>query len=78
MNVVEIEEAISNLASQPFDPAEFPYAFFRTFGNKENTLNHLRFGTTNKSDLGGVLQTNNSHIAAAQEREVSQALAKLI
>jgi len=26
MNAVEIEEAISNLALQPFDTAEFPYA----------------------------------------------------
>lgn len=27
MNAVEIEEAISALAEQPFDAAEFPYAF---------------------------------------------------
>lgn len=26
MNAVEIEQAISDLALQPFDPAEFPYA----------------------------------------------------
>jgi len=27
MNAVEIEQAITDLAEQPFDPAEFPYAF---------------------------------------------------
>jgi len=27
MNAVEIEEAISLLAEQPFVPAEFPYSF---------------------------------------------------
>jgi hypothetical protein len=34
MNAVEIEEAISALAEQPFDPTEFPYLFLQAFGNK--------------------------------------------
>ena len=34
MNAVEIEVAISNLAEQPFDAQEFPYAFLQAFGNK--------------------------------------------
>lgn len=38
MNAVEIEEAISALAEQPFDPAEFPFAFLQAFGNKETTI----------------------------------------
>ena len=29
MNAVEIEEAISALAEQPFDAAEFPFAFLQ-------------------------------------------------
>jgi hypothetical protein len=77
MNAVEIEEAISTLASQPFDPDEFPYAFLQAFGNKETTIKRLRSGTSNKSDLGGVLQTNNIHIAVAQPGDVTQTLAKL-
>ena len=77
MNAVEIEEAFSNLALDPFDDAEFPYAFLQAFGNKETTIKRLRSGTSNKSDLGGVLQTNNIHIAVAQQAEVTQALAKL-
>ena len=63
MNAVEIEEAISQLADQPFDPANFPYAFLEAFGNKETTIKRLRTGASNKFDLGGVLQTNNIHIA---------------
>ncbi|CAN7780569.1 lactate dehydrogenase [Cupriavidus necator] len=63
MNAVEIEQAITDLAETPFDPANFPYAFLEAFGNKATTIQRLRTGATNKSDLGGVLQTNNIHIA---------------
>lgn len=44
MNAVEIEEAISGLADQPFDGREFPFAFLQAFGNKETTLKRLRKG----------------------------------
>src|SRR5215207_11071279 len=77
MNAVEIEEAISALAGQPFDPEEFPFAFLQAFGNKETTLKRLRKGESNKSDLGGVLQTNNIHIAIAASGEVTKTLAAL-
>lgn len=77
MNAVEIEEAISALAEQPFDANEFPFAFLQAFGAKETTLRRLRSGETNKSDLGGVLQTSNIHIAVAPEGAVTEALGKL-
>src|SRR5690554_6083258 len=77
MNAVEIEQAISDLALQPFDPAEFPYAFLEAFGNKATTLKKLRSGTSNKSDLGGVLQTKNIHIAVAEAGAVTQILTAL-
>jgi len=77
LNAVEIEEAISALAVQPFDAQEFPYAFLEAFGNKATTLKRLRTGASNKSDLGGVLQTNNIHIAVCDEGEVTQTLAEL-
>jgi hypothetical protein len=81
MNAVEIEEAVSQLAEQPFDPNEFPYAFLQAFGNKETTLKRLRKGESNRSDFagpwGGVLQTNNIHIAVAAPDAVTKTLATL-
>lgn len=77
MNAVEIEEAVSALAEKPFDPVEFPYAFLEAFGNKDTTIKRLRSGATNKSDLGGVLQTNNIHIAVAATGAVTATLAAL-
>jgi len=80
MNAVEIEEAISNLADSEFDPVEFPYAFLEAFGNKKTTINRLKSTTkssTNKSDVGGVLQRNNIHILVCPEGEVTEALTQL-
>jgi hypothetical protein len=77
MNAVEIEEAISALAEQTFDASEFPFAFLQAFGNKETTIKRLRAGASNKSDLGGVLQTNHIHILTCRPGQVSQTLAAL-
>ena len=77
MNAVEIEEAISALAQQPFDPDEFPFAFLEAFGNKATTIKRLRSGTTNNSDLGGVLQRSNIHIKVSPEGEARATLAAL-
>lgn len=77
MNAVEIEQAITDLALQPFDPVEFPYAFLQAFGNKQTTLKRLRSGATNKSDLSGVLQTSNIHLAVCEAGDVTQTLAAL-
>jgi hypothetical protein len=77
LNAVEIEEAISALAERPFKAEEFPYAFLEAFGNKETTLKRLRKGESNKSDLGGVLQTNNIHIATCKAGEVTRTLTAL-
>ncbi|MEM8992207.1 MAG: DNA methyltransferase [Pseudomonadota bacterium] len=78
MNAVEIEEAISEFAQQPFDPAEFPFAFLEAFGNKATTIKRLRRGASNASDIdGGVLQRNNIHIAVAPAGETAQTLAAL-
>jgi hypothetical protein len=77
LNAVEIEEAISALAEQPFDAEEFSFAFLQAFGNKETTIKRLRKGESNKSDVGGVLQTNNIHIAIGAPGEVTKKLAAL-
>jgi hypothetical protein len=78
MNAVEIEEAISNLAEQPFNTAEFPFAFLEAFGNKAATISRLKSSTANKSDIeNGVLQYNNIHMAVSPAGEVSETLKKL-
>ncbi len=78
MNAVEIESALSELAAQPFDAAEFPYAFLAAFGNKETTLARLRSGNNNASDLPcGVLLRNNIHIAVCEPEAVSATLQAL-
>jgi hypothetical protein len=77
LNAVEIEQAISELADQPFDEANFPYAFLEAFGNKETTIKRLRAGASNKSDLGGVLQHNHIHIATCDSGQVTKTLATL-
>jgi hypothetical protein len=77
MNAVEIEEAISELAEQVFDAADFPYAFLRAFGNKDTTIKRLRSGESNKSDLGGVLQTNHIHIKVTEQGAVAAAFQAL-
>jgi restriction-modification enzyme MmeI-like protein len=77
MNAVEIEEAISALAEQNFEAAEFPFAFLEAFGNKPATIKKLRSGDSNKSDLGGVLQRNNIHIKSCTAGQVTDTLKAL-
>jgi N-6 DNA Methylase len=77
MNAVEIEEAISRLAEQPFDASSFPYAFLEAFGNKIATIQRLKSGATNQSDVGGILQRSNIHLKVCAPNEVSAALKEL-
>lgn len=78
MNAVEIEAAISELALQPFDAAEFPFAFLAAFGNKDTALKRLRAGNNNTSDVpGGVLLRNNIHIAVCEAGTVGETLQAL-
>ncbi|HHM8381643.1 TPA: DNA methyltransferase, partial [Pseudomonas aeruginosa] len=78
MNAVEIESAISNLALEPFDAAEFPFTFLAAFGNKETALKRLRAGNNNASDVpGGVLLRSNIHIATCELGGVGETLKAL-
>ena len=78
MNAVEIEEAVSLLVSEPFDRVEFPFQFLEAFGNKETTIQRLRKGSTNRTDVdGAVLQSKNIHILATEPGEVETGLIAL-
>lgn len=77
MNPVEIEQAISELVQRPFDGEEFPYAFLEAFGNNETTIKRLRSGSTNSSDIGGVLQRNNMHLKVCPKGKLPHAIREL-
>lgn len=78
MNAFEIAEAVSKLAGEAFDPANFPFAFLEAFGNKEATIARLRSGSSNGSDVpGAVLQRNNIHLAVCAGGETAKTLASL-
>jgi hypothetical protein len=79
MNAVEIEEAVSELANQPFDRADFAYQFLAAFGNKDTTIKRLRAaGGSNASDItGGILQRNNMK-ALRDSPKTASAKAKFI
>ena len=76
MNAVEIAEAVSELARQPFDADEFPYAILRAFGRKDVELKRLR--KNNTSDVaGGVLRRDSIHMAVTDPGEAGAALQAL-
>ena len=78
MNAVEIEEAISELASAPFDAEEFPRVFLESFNNKPTTVKRLLASAAKNSDVaGGVIQYKNIHLAVAEQGRVSDKLAEL-
>ncbi len=78
MNAVEIEEAVSRLAREPFNAGNFAFGLLEAFGNKATTIKRLRAGTTNASDVqAGVLQRNNIHIATCAAGQVTATLAAL-
>jgi hypothetical protein len=78
MNAVEIEAAVSDLAAEQFDAAEFPFQFLAAFDKKETTLKRLRKGDSNKSDVvGGVLLQSNIHLAVSPVGETRQTFERL-
>ena len=78
MNAVEIEEAVSQLAADPFDAVAFPWLFLEAFGNKETTIKRLKSGDSNKSDVpDGVLQRNHIHLKVCASGDVAATLGAL-
>ncbi|GBR55221.1 type II restriction enzyme methylase subunit [Neokomagataea thailandica NBRC 106555] len=67
MNPTEIYDALAQIAAEPFDPIEFPFAFAAATDAAQAAISKLRNGSTNKSDLsGGVLFGKRFHYAPAQ------------
>lgn len=75
MNAVEIEEAITKLAEQPFDREVFGFQFLEAFGFKSTTLKKLKSGNSNYSKMeGGILHRNHIHLATCDEGKVTETL----
>ena len=78
MNPTEIYDALDKVASAPFDPVEFPFAFAEATDNARATISKLRNGSTNKSDIaGGVLLHRKFHYAPAPLGEFEAVLDRL-
>jgi hypothetical protein len=77
VNAVEIKQAVSELAEQPFDRQSFPFQFHAAFGNKYTALKRLRTGVSNKSSLGDFLHANMIHFATCAPGQVHATLASL-
>ncbi len=76
-----MEEAVSELAVEPFNAEEFPYQFLAAFGNNDVALKRLRKsggGGTNYSDLqGAVLQRNHIHVSVCAPGTVFDTIERL-
>lgn len=78
VNPTEIGDALEAIASIPFDPAEFSFAFAGATDNARATISKLRNGSTNKSDIdGGVLLNRKFHYAPAPRGGVTPVLDRL-
>lgn len=78
MNPTEIYDALSDIASSPFNADEFPFAFAEATDAAKAAVSKLRNGSTNKSDIpGGVLFNRKFHYAPALNDTVDTMLAQL-
>ena len=77
MNAVEIEEAVSELASAHSTPASFRSPSSPLSATRKRPSSGCARAHRTSPTLGGVLQTNNIHIAVCEPGEVTQTLAAL-
>ena len=67
MNPTEIADALEEIATQPFDGGEFPFAFAAATGSPQATVSKLRSGTINKSKVPGAVLMNRKFYAIVTE-----------
>jgi hypothetical protein len=53
MNIADIESQLRDLVDQPFDPAEFPFAFLTIYDAAKATVTKLRQGAVNQAKAPG-------------------------
>lgn len=75
MNAVEIEEAVTELTQQPYEPVTFITGFMAAYGASATTITRLKGGDGNTSDLaGGILWKKWLHFQPAAEGQASNVL----
>ena len=72
MNAVEIEEAVSALADQPFDRAEFPYAFLKRSATRRRRSSGCAAARRTSPTAAACSRPNNIHIAVCAPGEVDE------
>jgi hypothetical protein len=78
MNPTEIADALEEIATAPFDAAEFPFVFAAATGNAKATISKLRSGAYNKSKAsGGVLMNRKFYSLTTAPGGVAAGLAML-
>ncbi|MEM1374406.1 MAG: DNA methyltransferase [Pseudomonadota bacterium] len=78
MNPTEIADALEEIATRPFDPVEFPFAFAAATGSPQATVSKLRSGTINKSKVpGAVLMNRKFYAVVTDPGGVDQGLAMI-
>nr|WP_255572230.1 DNA methyltransferase [Celeribacter sp. PS-C1] len=67
------------MVDQPYESAEFPFAFLECFDNSASSSKKLRGGSSNKSDIDGVLKvaTNAIHIKTCEPGMLAETLTAL-
>ena len=76
---IEFKAALKKMTAS-FDVQEFPYTFLAACGKPQLTIDDLRTGETNKSDLkheGAVLQERHIHIMGCTKGKVGEAMKAL-
>jgi len=78
MSPVEIEEAVEALVEAPFDREDFPFQFLAAFDTSDAAIRRLKSGNQNQSDIGGVLNRNNIHIASCDVGQIDETFTALL
>ena len=77
MNAVEIGDAVTDLVEQPFDANEFPYQLLKAFDGNTVTIDKMRKGENNESDIDGILQKNRIHLKTCDAGHTLETVAEL-
>lgn len=79
MYIADIEEAVSKIAAEPFNPETFPYDFIAAYDAPPATVTRIRNGSQNATDLeGGLLWRQKLHLLVCKPGQVEASLQQLV